>query len=94
MVVYSTELSQVHLSLAGKEENLGNLEFTYTADGGGMAVGSKVEITIPGWLWRNVPFEPASDQDNRSGAVTLRSVADTESDRCWSRVDGCSDGPS
>ena len=35
-----------------------------------MATGSKVEITIPA-AFAAVPFEPASDHDNRSGAVTL-----------------------
>ena len=76
MAVYSTEQAQA-LSLAGKEETLGNLEFTYTADGGGMATGAKVEITIPD-AFAAVPFEPASNDDNRSGAVVLRGPAELE----------------
>ena len=76
MAVYSTQQAQA-LSLAGKEEDLGNLEFTYTADGGGMATGSMVEITIPD-VFVAVPFEPASDDDNRSGAVILGALVETE----------------
>ena len=76
MGVESTELLG-ELTRAGKGGELGNLIFTFTADGGGMATGSKVEITIPS-KFANAPFEPASDTDNRAGAVTLHGDADTD----------------
>ncbi len=76
MAVESTELLG-ELTRAGKDGELGNLIFTFTADGGGMATGSKVEITIPN-KFTNAPFEPASDTDNRAGAVTLHGDADTD----------------
>ena len=75
MAVNSTALPGA-LDRAGTDEELGDLEFTFTADGGGMGAGSKVEITIPD-AFAAVPFEPASVDDDRSGAVTLSSVADT-----------------
>ena len=61
-------------SQAGKGEDLGHLMFTFTADGGPLAKGSKVEITIPS-AFPNAPFEPASDSDERSGAVVLSGPA-------------------
>ena len=76
MALESTALA-APLSRAGKGEDLGNLIFTFTADGGGMATGSKVEITIPS-EFPNPPFEPASDSDERPGAVTLIGDADTD----------------
>ena len=69
--------SQEAFKQAGAGEDLGDLIFTFTADGGGMATGSEVEITIPG-AFPTEPFEPASDSDNRSGAVTLDGVVDTD----------------
>ena len=62
------------LTQAGGDEGLGNVVIAYTADGGALGTGSKVEITIPG-AFAAVPFEPASDADNRSGAVTLSGPA-------------------
>ena len=69
MAIESTD-SAGPLTRAGKGEELGNLIFTFTADGGGMAAGSKVDITIPDAM-TTVPFEPAGVNDDRSGAVVL-----------------------
>ena len=61
------------LNQAGKGEDIANLVLTYTADGGALGIGGKVEVTIPG-AFAAVPFEPANADDDRSGAVTLESL--------------------
>ena len=60
---------------AAKEEQVGTLTFTYTADGR-MAKGAKVQITIPdGW---NPPHHDDGDGISNPGEVKLTGKADLE----------------